>query len=297
MYLTPRRLRNMSLGVNLSGKSNAEIAEKIREATTAVDAFCNVPTVPTPHSFKGGSVVDERHGWGRVNRNHRIYPFHQPIREVTNFRILATENQYIDFPSAADYYINPTSGYIEIINFALSQVGIWGQANIPSFGLIDPVALISYSYGRLIPVVDEPVYAIDTTSGDEESGTDYMAPDGFWAEDEDVTVKVDGSPVGTGFTIDRAGGFVAFDTSPGGEVTLSYAYSIPREVQRATGLGTVAFLGEAALAASGMTGIESLKAEELELRRIGSRSGAEKGVSLPAAAQGLLSGYTFWTVR
>lgn len=302
MYLTPKRLRHMGLGVKLSEKSDAELAEKIRDATTAVDAFCNVPTSPTPYSFKGGDIVGERHSWGRVNRNHRLYPFHTPILEVTSFRILATENQYIDFPSASDYFINPLEGYIEIINFALTQIGIWGQANVPSFGLIDPVAIIDYSYGRSIPVVDDPIYAIDleTVSGDEEeTGSDYMAADGFWRSG-DVSIKVDGAEVDPGdYTLDRAGGFVKFATRrpATSQVTASYTYSIPREVARATALGTVAFIGEASLAAAGMTGVESIKAEELELRRIGSRSGAEKGVSLPAAAASLLSGYTFWTVR
>ena len=138
-------------------------------------------------------------------------------------------------------------------------------------------------------------------SGDEEeTGSDYMAQDGFWVPNTDVAIAVNGSEVDPGdYSLDRNGGFIRFGERLAGtdEVTASYTYAIPREVVRATAMGAISFIGEANLAAANMTGIESLKAEELEVRRIGSRSGAEKGVSLPAAAQGLLSGYTFWTVR
>lgn len=298
MYLTPKRLRHMGLGVDLSAKTDAELAEQIRSATAAVDAFCNVPTTPVPYSFKGGSITGERHSWGQYNRNHRVYPYHQPVREVTGFRILATESLYIDFPETTDYYVNGDEGYIEIINFALTKIGLWGQANVPQMGLIDPVAILDYTYGRRIPVVDDEIYAINpTASGDEDF--EFMAQDGYWWPDSDVTVKLDGDELDSGdYTLDRSGGFITIPTATAtSEVTASYDYRIPREVVRATALGTVAFLGEARLAAANMTGIESLKAEELEIRRIGSRSGAEKGVSLPAAAQGLLSGYQFWTVR
>ena len=303
MYLTPKRLRHMGMGVDLTAKSDAELAEKIRDSTAAVDAFCNVPTSPVPFSFKGGSIVGEQHSWGKFNRNHRVYPFHQPVRSVSRLRILATESLYVNFPSAADYFINGLEGYVEIINFALTQIGIWGQANVPQMGLIDPVVELDYSYGRAIEVVDDLIYPIDleTTSGDEEeTGSDYMAQDGFWVPNTDVAIAVNGSEVDPGdYSLDRNGGFIRFGERLAGtdEVTASYTYAIPREVVRATAMGAISFIGEANLAAANMTGIESLKAEELEVRRIGSRSGAEKGVSLPAAAQGLLSGYTFWTVR
>ncbi len=295
MYITPKRLRYMGLGLSLTDKTDAELAEHIRNSTQAVDAFCNVPTTPVPHSFKGGVIVGEAHSWGVNNRNHRLMPFHQPLRAVTALKINATESLYIDFPSASDYYINPTEGYVEIINFALTKIGLWGQANVPQMGLIDPVAYLDYTYGREIAVVNEEIYSSDG------EGVEFMAPDGFWLSSYPVTVKVDGIEMaeGTDYSLDHRGGFVTFTSAVDEEdvVEISYVYAIPREVARATALGTVTFMGEAGLVAAGLTGVESLKAEELEIRRIGSRSGAEKGVSLPAAAQSLLYGYVFWTVR
>lgn len=302
MYITPKRLRHMGLGLNLADKTDAELAEQIRSASQAVDAFCNVPRTPQPYTFKGGTIAGETHGWGLFNRNHRVWPFHQPVRAVTSLRINATESLYIDFPDASDYYVNPTDGYVEIINFALTKVGLWGQANVPQMGLVDPVVYIDYTYGYRYSVVDEDIYPLpaDTTVSGDEDYTDFMAPDGFWAADEPVTVKVDGVEIDeSDFVLDRNGGFVKFDSAldPDDTVSISYIYRVPRDIARATALSTVSFMGEASLVAANMTGIESLKAEELEIRRIGSRSGAEKGVSLPAAAQSLLGGWVFWTAR
>lgn len=297
MYLTPKRLRNMGLGIDLSTKTDAELAEQIRTATEAVNAYCNVPEWPQPYSFKGGSVIGEEQGWSDRNRTMRVYPSHTPVKEISSFSVLATESLFVDF-QPGDYYINRQVGYVEVVNFALTKIGIWGQSNVPQMGLIEPVAKLDYTYGRQIPIVDEDIYPLAAASGDEEN-TDYMAPDGFWDPDEDVTVKVNGVVESTGYTLDSSGGFVKFAAARAAEdqVQVSYVARIPRPVARATALAAVSFLGEAKLAAANMTGIESLKAEELEIRRIGSRSGAEKGLTLPAAAQTLLDGFVFLTVR
>lgn len=297
MYLTPKRLRYMGLGIDLSGKKDYELAEQIRTATALVDAYCNVPTYPSPYSFKGGSVTNEQHSW-HDQRARRVYLFHTPIKALSRFQIKATESLYIDFPEANDYFINHLEGYVEIINFALTKIGIWGQANVPQMGLIDPVAETDYTYGYAFPFSDEPIYAIPNPSGEDDYAT-YMAPDGFWDPDGTVTVKVNGAEQASGYTLDRDGGFVAFDPALDADasVSLSYTARIPRDVSRATAIGAISLLGEARLAAVNMTGVESIKAEELEIRRIGSRSGAEKGLELPAQAKLLLEGYRFWTVR
>ena len=103
----------------------------------------------------------------------------------------------------------------------------------------------------------------------------------------------------TDFGVDLDGGFVTLVT-PAAEsdtLTASYTYRVPWEVARANALGAAEYIGEARLKQKGMTGIESIEVEEVRLRRIGSRSGAEKGVDLPAAAQNLLMGLRFMTIR
>lgn len=301
MYITPRRLRYSGLGVDLSGYQDWELEEHIAIGRAAIDAFCNVPLTPQPHSFLGGTIVDEQHGWGNRNDKRRIYPYHTPLRSVSSLRILATESLYVDFDDSSDYFVQENEGYVELVNFALTKIGIWGQAEIPQMGLIEPVGVISYTYGRQIPVEDVRLSPVpQTTSGDIDY-TDYRAPDGFWDEDADIEISVDGSVKTevTDFTVDREDGFVHFESALDADkvVRASYVARLPRDIARANALAAVGFIGEARLASINMTGIESMKAEELEIRRIGSRSGAEKGIALPAAAQSLLSGYVFMTVR
>lgn len=295
MYLTPKRFRNMGLGIKLAGIPDVEIREHLQTAREAVDAYCAVPTVPQPFSFLGGTITDEEHGWGASNRSGRVYPYHRPIKEVTSFRVLATESLFIEFADG-DYFINKAENYIEVINLALTKIGLWGQSNIPQMGLIDPVARLSYSYGHSFPVVDDEFFPTpDTTSGDE--ATEWLSSNGFWTDDTE-TITVDGFAPGS-YTVDRRTGLITFAAAIpiSSEVLGSYSYRIPSAVARANALGAVSLMGESVLAGKGMVGIESIEIEEVRLRRIGSRSGAEKGIELPMAAQNLLDGYRFWTVR
>lgn len=301
MYITPRRLRYSGLGVDLSSYQDWELEEHISIGRAAIDAYCNVPVSPQPHSFLGGTIVGEQHGWGNRNDKRRIYPFHTPLIAVTSFRILATESLYVDFEDSSDYFVQTNEGYVELVNFALTKIGIWGQAEIPQMGLIEPVGVISYTYGRKIPVEDVRLSPVpQTTSGDIDY-IDYRAPDGFWDADEAIEITVDGSVkvLDTDYTVDLDDGFVHFNTALDANkaVRASYTARLPRDIARANALAAISFVGEAKLAAFNMVGVESIKAEELEIKRIGSRSGAEKGVSLPAAAQSLLAGYVFMTVR
>ena len=293
MYVTPRRFRKMGLGVNLTGVPDHELRDQLQTASIAVDAYCNVPLYPQRHSFLGGTITGEQKSW-TDNYARRIYPLHYPLRSVESIRIDATNNLFIEF-EPDDYYVQTLEGYVEIINFALSRVGIWGAGNVPALGLSVPTAILDYTYGRHYTVVDELLS--EASESGEEDDTVYMGVSGFWDPDEDVTIKVDGVVTTTGFTLDRASGFVTFNSAETGEVTASYVYRCPWEVQRATALGAVTFLGESKLIAKGMTGIESIEVEEVRLRRIGSRSGAEKGIALPGVAQSLLDGLVFQTLR
>jgi hypothetical protein len=298
MYVHPKRFRAMGLGVDLSSIPDVELREHLENARAEVDAFCNVPITPQPYSFKGGAITDEEHSWGRNNLRSKIHLFHTPIKEVTDFRILATESLYIEFNQPGDIFVSKAEGYIEVINLSLTKIGLWGQANTPQFGLIDPVARASYTYGRSYPVEDEELYPL-TASGDEEN-TQYMASNGYWDPDIDPEITVDGVAPGIGtYSINRDSGIVTFTASQSAaaDVRASYSYRVPRDVVRATALTAVALVGEKALVAKGMTGVESLKAEEIEIRRAGSRSGVEKATAVPVSAQLLLEGYRFMTMR
>lgn len=295
-YMTTKRFRKSGFGIGLDGLKEFDIRANILRASLAADAFCNVPMAPVRYSFKGGEIVAEEHSFSSGNRNGRIYPYHTPLRSVSALRILATENQYIDF-TPSDLFVNKFEGYVEIINLALTKIGIWGNSGIPSMGLFVPVSRISYSYGNQYPVVDEPLLATDELSGDEVS--EFIASVGWWDTNETIELKLDDTVLTGGYTVDPDSGTVTLDepVSASSLLTASFIYKCPWEVQEATGIATQAFLGDRALAAKGMAGVESIEVEEVRIRRVGSRSGAEKGVELPAAAQALLHGLNFMTVR
>lgn len=299
MYVTPKRFEKMGTGVSVADLPGYQLQEHLITAAAAVDAFCNVPIYPQRYSFKGGTIADEQQGF-RDRYRRRIYPLHTPLKSVTTLRIDATNNLYLDFDDS-DFYINRLEGYVELINFALTKVGIWGSANVPSLGLSEPVSVMSYSYGHLFPVVDEQLVCTGLTTSGEEDWTEYMAFNGFWDPDEEFSVSKNGTVLTetTDYTVDLDGGFVTL-TTPALEadtLTASYTYRVPWEVARANALGAAEYIGEMKLKQKGMTGIESIEVEEVRLRRIGSRSGAEKGVDLPAAAQNLLMGLRFMTIR
>jgi hypothetical protein len=296
-YMTAKRFKKAGFGSSLTGVPDYELRANLIRASVAVDAYCNVPMVPQRYSFKGGLIVDEEHAFGRSNRALRIYPYHTPLREVTGLRILATENLYVGFDEPGDFFVQRFEGYVEIINFALTKIGIWGNAGIPSMGLIEPVARVSYSYGYQFPIVDEPLMPTDTLSGDVAS--EYIASVGWWDTDQAMTLKLDDVVLTGGYTIDPDSGIVTLDNpvSASSLLTASFVYKVPWEVQEATGMSTTSFLGERTLAGKGLTGLESIEVEEVRVRRVGSRSGAERGVTLPAAAQSLLDGLNFITLR
>lgn len=299
MYVTPRRFRRMGLGVSLAGIPDYQLREHLATSAVAVDSYCNVPMYPQRHSFKGGVIVGEQQGW-TDHYKRRIYPLHYPLKAVSAIRIDATNNLHVDF-EPDDYYVNVLEGYVEIINFALTKVGIWGQADVPALGLSQPIALLDYSYGYSFGIVDEELIPLPAESGEiDADDTVYMSLNGYWDGDEAITIKRNGAEVDSGeYTLDLDSGFVTFDSAnePTDELTASYTHKVPWEVARANALGAVAFIGESKLVGKGMTGIESIEVEEVRLRRIGSRSGAEKGIALPAVAQTLLDGFVYMTVR
>jgi hypothetical protein len=297
MYVTPKRFKKMGLGISLTGIPDHELREHLMTAAAAVDAYCNVPVYPQRHSFKGGSIVGEQQGWVDHYRR-RVYPLHTPLKEVSRIQIDATNNLYVDF-NDEDFYLNRLEGYVELINFALTKVGIWGQADVPALGLSQPVAVLDYTYGHIFPVVDEELIALPASSG-EEDWSEYMAINGYWDAAATVEIKKNGGILATNeYDVDYDSGFVTL-TTPATEIdelTASYTYRVPWEVARANALGAASFVGESKLLSKGMSGIESLEVEEVRIRRIGSRSGAEKGVALPSTAQQLLNGYVFMTIR
>jgi hypothetical protein len=261
-YLTPKRYKTMGLGIDLTDRSETELASQLSVASAVVNRYC---AAPLDHDFRGGTVTDEKHRWnlGNVYRagTTRLYPFHKPMRDVTGFRIDITNTQYITM-QPEDLYLNEVENWVQPIALAVTTAGIFGFSILPGIGLREPVAKLSYRYGWRFATTDEELAVY--------SGSILMAANQFWVTDEEIVVKQNGTALTpqAEYSVDTTEGFVtvsSYDSSA--TYTASYTYPLPADIALATGLITNDVLGQAALAGAGMLGLSGMKVEEVELRQ------------------------------
>lgn len=282
-YITPARYRTMGLGIDLSAKTDVELASVIAAASAEVNRYC---AVSRNHDFRGGTVLAEEHAWDVGNQYKRpsgkIWPFHRPIKDVTKVRIHVTKQQYIDYTGTMLFW-NKQLGYIQPIAAPITTALI---TSIPPWLIDPPVAYVDYTYGWTFSSGLERLYP--------DGSKTYRAVNQFWVADSAKVyvngVEVDNDPTPT-FTLDINEGTVTFvDLQAESDVIeVEYQYTLPFEVQAATGIMASEMLGYANINASGLTGLSGIKVEEIELRQ-----SARAGFSvydLHPAAKVLLAGY------
>lgn len=283
MYMTVDRFKHAGLGSDLSGIEDWELASLLERASSLVDDYCNVPRLPSVHCFKGGSIVEESSSWDMYQR--RVFLKHRPVKTVTQFRIYATNNVYIEI-QPNDIFVENEEGWAEIVALSLSPVGFWAAANIIS--LEHPISKVNYTYGWSFPVTDERLYPTDAWQ--------YRAQNQFWDTTVPPTVKRNGATITTGFTVDTTEGVVTFDTAQVATdvITASYTYTLPHDVHQATGLVASTLVAERDLTMKGMGNLAEIQVEEVRLRRDARRTGTVvKAESVPDAAKTLLAPFRF----
>lgn len=299
MYVTPERFRTMGHGVDLSEIDDVELRSALTRASAVVDSYCNIPLQPQKHDFRGGTATDEEHEWVtdpyEVNiRPFRFWPWHQPVRSVSTFRIYSTPAIYTEVDDS-EVFINNSGGYIEVSSLKLTQYGIFGAGVITALvGMWNPVARVTYTYGHRFAVVDERLEATDAAL--------YRAQAQWWDSTATTEIKVDGVIVTTGRTIDYDEGTVTFDTPQAADaiVTASYTHKLPWQIAEAVGIIAAEDIGERELRARGMSGVDALTVGEISIRRAappGQRGGTIVAETIPARAQTLLSNFIFETIR
>lgn len=272
-YLTPARYRTMGAGISLTGRSDAELSSHIATASALVNSYC---CVPDGHDFRGGTVVDEPHIWdvGNVKRagSNRVWPFHRPIKAVSSVHITVTNNQSINFDNPDSLYVNASEGWIEPVDLALTTFGVFGYGILPNIGLRQPVALVSYTYGRELAVDDTVVPA---------SGALTIDLTSQFLTDDEVVVRKNGSPL-LGATVNRTEGQVTLPLAANGTdiYRVTATTSLPMAIARATALIATDLIGLSAIASSGLTGLSGIKVKEVELRQ-SKASFAGQGMSAP----------------
>lgn len=295
MYMTPERFRTFGTGVDLDEIEDVALRSHLTTASSMVDAYCTIPMLPQRHDFRGGTITDEEHQWNLGDRRvdwgtQRLFPHHGPVREVTQFRIVATNNQYVEI-SPDDLIINNISGWVEVVSLAVSQVGLFGFGIIPILGLSVPLAKLSYRYGWEFVVTSEFLEPTDART--------YRAQNQFWVVDS-LTVYVNGAEADPGdYTVELTEGTVEFtdQLTDGDLVTADYSYTLPAEIAQATGLIATSLLDEQDLRAKGMGRLEAVQVEEVSLRRTVPQRASQIKHSIPEAAEQLLEPFVFRTVR
>lgn len=296
-YLTEERLRVLGFVGNddLEELDSAQIRNMIVAASAVVDAYCNVPRLPQPFSFLGGTITDEEHDWSPGDAltpaQRRIFVRHQPLKAVTALRIHVTQTQYTDF-DANELFVNKTLSAVEIVSFALTSAAPFGAFVLPNIGLQTPLARISYTYGHEF-VADEILEPTDAKL--------YRGTNQFWDTDVEVVVTRDGTVVDESeYDIDYTEGTITFGAAQTSDVLImaSYGYTMPQDIAIATGYIVHEMLTEKLLRDKGMGGVRSLRVGEITIDRgrdVGSQKAA--AVDIPLEAQAHLAPWRFVTVR
>lgn len=295
LYVTPEKYRTMGFGIDLTDLEDVELASILERASTLVDAYCTVPRWPAPHSFFGGSVASEQHDWtlpesALEGSRRRVWPYHWPIKAITDFRVRVTNTQYVQI-APTEIFINNASRYIEVVSLAFTGVGLFG-ALIPSIGLMRPVCEISYSYGWHFTASGETLYATDART--------YRAQSQYWDATVTAKVYVNGVEANVNdYTIDRTEGTVTFDTQLAATdvVTADYDFNLPWEIRDGVGHIATYLLSNREVQGRGMGGLQSLKVGEVSIVTPSQRLTAADIPILVPQASWLLDGFRFMTVR
>jgi len=267
MYITPQRFREMGYGIDISELDDTELLSLCKQASAVVDAYCNVPRIPQKHDFRGGTITQETHTWGYPQTpfdigRRRQYLFHYPILAIQQFRIYVTNTQYINI-APTELMINPTERYFEVVSLAMTGAGLFNALIIPNVALAVPLAKTSYTYGWDFTETDEEMTCAD--------GQTWRAQNQFWHVDtgREPVIKVNGTVVTTGYTVDANEGAVVFNENllATDTATATYHYKLPSDIQYGTGHIVAHLHGQAELQSRGMAHLTRLRVAEVDMER------------------------------
>lgn len=284
----PRFLAVAGFGIDASFLTGPQLRASLQRATTMVNAWTSNAQIPVPFDFRGGTVTGEQHRFQPPNPilayagSRRVFPHQLPLRTVTAFALDFTNGYHITLNPANDIYVNATEGWAEIV---ASQPTIIGYPPIGYwFGLYQPVASISYTYGYRNAIVGDTLEAASPFL--------YYGTYGQW-DSTGVSVTLDGAVQDPStYKVNAADGSVKFTTAPGVgvEVAASYTALLPAAVEQAAGIIATDLIAKARNTQR-MPGLSSMKVAEISLtRQMGDRGRytTKNGISIPEDAAVLL---------
>ncbi len=292
--LSPRRYLRGGYGLALpTGYTYSQLRSALIRAQNEVSRFCNVPKLPQAFNWRGGTMTDEQHQWKIVNPlaygpgARRVYVNATPLKTVTALHLDLGKTYRVDLDPPNDCYVNTLEGYTEVIVVAPTIIGVYPVGL--TFGLYNPVARITYTYGWTFDVAGDVLEA--------ESPTVFSAAYGNWSQSPPAVIYLDGVEQVSGYTVDFDDGTVTFATAPGVgvEVSADYVYTAPSEVVDAIGYTATADLVRSRINQRGLAGLSSLKVAEVSMTTLIPQVTRNKA-TIPAEAAALVDGYVFGSV-
>jgi len=256
--MTPKRYRSLATGVDLTGKSDADLMPTLDNAAFMVNSACHAPD---GYSFLGGTVAREEHQWRVGNKykqpSGRTWPLMRPLKDVSLLDIYVTRTQHVTF-NPDQLFTQHALGYVEPVA-APNTMALF--TSVPPWLLSSPVAYVDYDYGFDLFANDERLTTI--------SGGILRASHQFWFTDEEVSLTKNGVLVAPiNYTVDYDEGEITPTTPPTNEIwRASYHHHLPPGIAAATALVATDILGDEALARAGMLGVSSLEVEEVTIKQ------------------------------
>ena len=289
-YLSVNRFLDGGYGIDTSTFTRSQLRNILVRATTNVNRYCSVPSIPQAFDFRGGSVTGEKHQWPYVaplliqSGSRRVYLNQKPLKDVSSFVLRLAKDYTVSLDPVKNIVVNQMEGYVEVV--ALTPV-ITGYFPVGwNFGLWNPLAEVDYTYGWDFEVVGDECEAVSTVL--------YTSSHGNWSADA-PTVYVDGVVQSSGYTVNRDDGSILFATAPDGEavVTVDYTYLCPDAISQATGIVATDLIGQARIASRGMIGLSSIRVAEVAITQMQpNRYAVRNAISIPIEAANLLNGFT-----
>ncbi len=288
-YMTPRRFRAAGLGVDLSGKSDAELLTLLEIASTKVESHCQVPD---DHSFFGGTILAEQRVWHTGNTHaqgqRRVWPLHRPIKSVTSLQIDVTNGQYVSFDPSS-LYIDRHLDVIEVTSLQLTPASVFTTGLAPYIAIQSPRSVLSYTYGWDL-VANEVISVTESTA----PGYEFDLNNQFLTA-ETVTVVQDETTLAetTDYELDRYEGVLTIlESVPrGSKIFVEYTYPVPRNIAQATAIVAVDLINWTGQAEIGLGGIAAVKLNEMSVSS--SRANGFDKIPVNEAAASLLSKFVY----
>ena len=251
-YLTAAQFQEHLTGLDLTGITDAQLLDYIRQASRLADSYI--------HGTFAVSTMIERQRWTQMRR---FYPTSLPAHAARLLRLHIGGGQTADI-NPPDLFPNNQSGYIEVVSLA-TAVGL--SAELVSLGLTEVVAELTYKTGggqRSVQPIGVAYVANTTTTevlDDSETGVDVADATGLAVNDvirvNDESMWID-AIVGNTLTVVRAVQMnaVAIAHLTGATVSL-LTLALDEEVELAVAIITASLIAARRQNEEGVTGVRS----------------------------------------